>query len=470
MGIGLIDYEVAEALALTQLMEIYQQLSGGVRREKRMTIEEFRDFIQDLFTSLTVSGTVYVGGSILQKADTGQINIASGTITNKGGNITLFGSSHPVYPDRQQFRCGAIPVVYLDTNAISLLKDTSITGVATINTTGGNAKALGIVGIGAGTSNAGYIGIYESNGTTLQSYIGINSIGNTDFRINNNVGDVVIAPLGTESARFDSSGRTIFGGGTDNGTDLIQVYGTSANNTGVWATLSDERMKENIKDITSPIQKVIAIARCVKQYNFKEGVNNLEGMRTQFIAQALIEEGFEGHTTELNPTNEIQGGILGWEYGDESYTEEVEKTETMEVLERFIEKDVNGTSIISEKIVEKEIPVTEKKTVENIQPEYITKTVVTKDENGENITTEVKEPTGRYVIVNVEKDFPVMETVTKSRRVVIKEGDKMLQVEQNLTPYLFPAIAEQQLIIESQQAEIESLKADIDLIKKNLGL
>lgn len=171
---------------------------------------------------------------------------------------------------------------------------------------------------------------------------------------------------------------------TDNGTDLLQVNGSCANATGVWATLSDRDVKENIKDVNNSLDKVMKIADCVKQYNYIAETGIEQNLRTQFIAQDLIEAGFEGHVIETNPMNEEVGKLLGWEY---------EEIEIPAVL----------------------------------------------DEEG-NITEESR-------------------TETK----VLKEGRKQLSVEQNLTPYLFPAFRD--LYNENQK-----LKERVKIIEEKLGL
>lgn len=172
----------------------------------------------------------------------------------------------------------------------------------------------------------------------------------------------------TNSTTGDS---VIIGSTSDDTVNKLQVNGSAANTTGVWAILSDERIKKDIRDISDPLQKAVDLADCVKHYNYIEEAEMGGASRTQYIAQTLIEKGFGGHVTETVPKNEAIGEILGWEYGDEEIITEI--------------------------------------------PEEL-------DEEG-----------------NVTKEASTEKT---TKRVTIKEGDKLLQVENNFTPYLFPAFRE----------------------------
>ena len=56
-----------------------------------------------------------------------------------------------------------------------------------------------------------------------------------------------------------------------------------------------------------------------------------------------------------------------------------------------------------------------------------------------------------------------MENVTKTKRVVVTEGEKLLQVENNFAPYAFPAI-------KALKEENDLLREELDAIKKHLGI
>ena len=156
----------------------------------------------------------------------------------------------------------------------------------------------------------------------------------------------------------------------------ISKTGVWANNTGTWSTLSDERLKENIKPVSNALDKCLAIAECVRQYTFKNKIKYASGQRTGYIAQLLRDKGFEGHVTINNPVDEEEGILLGWEYADEVYTELESKLTTVT------------------------------------------------DEEGNKIQEEYQ------------------EEVEKTRRIVVKEGEKVLGIENNFTPYLFAGLKE----------------------------
>ena len=136
----------------------------------------------------------------------------------------------------------------------------------------------------------------------------------------------------------------------------ISNTGVWANNNGTWNTLSDERLKENIKPVSNALDKCLAIAECVRQYTFKNQIKYASGQRTGYIAQLLRDKGFEDHVTINNPVDEEEGVLLGWEYADEMYIDE--------------------------------------------------------------------------------------EGVEQTRRIIVKEGDKILGIENNFTPYLFAGFKE----------------------------
>ena len=114
--------------------------------------------------------------------------------------------------------------------------------------------------------------------------------------------------------------------------------GVTSNLSGTWSTISDERLKENIADISEPISKVESIAKCVKHYNFINQNKYSKGLRTGYIAQLLEENGLEGHVTQRIPNDEEEGALFGWTYKDEEY-EEVENGEIVIKTRRVVDKE-----------------------------------------------------------------------------------------------------------------------------------
>ena len=156
----------------------------------------------------------------------------------------------------------------------------------------------------------------------------------------------------------------------------ISNTGVWANNSGTWSTLSDERLKENIKPVSNALEKCLALAECVRHYTFKNQTKYATGKRTGYIAQLLRDNGFEGHITYNKPVDEEEGVLLGWEYADELYKELESKFKTI------TDEEGNET-----------------------QEEY-------------------------------------QEEVEKTRRMVVKEGEMILGIENNFIPYVFGAIEE----------------------------
>ena len=107
------------------------------------------------------------------------------------------------------------------------------------------------------------------------------------------------------------------------------------NYTGALNNTSDERLKTGFKPFTGAKDKVLKLAECVKHFEYKDQNNYAEGLRTDFIAQLLQANGFEGHVTERMPKDENEGILFGWTYKDEEYEETNEQGE-IEVKIRHI--------------------------------------------------------------------------------------------------------------------------------------
>lgn len=229
----------------------------------------------------------------------------------------------------------------------------------------------------------------------LQSYTSINkfwtigtSVGSSGANRNFTIYE---SDLGNAVTIIQANGNTNIGYTTDQGYKLA-VNGTAGNTTGSWSVISDETLKTNIEDIHNPIDKALSIAKATKQFNYIDETKYASGRRTQYIAQLLQENGFEGHVSEHTPRDEEEGALFGWEYGDK------------EVVTKTYYNDVDGNPILLE--------------------------------DGTEVFTE--------------------EVTTE--RIVTKEGRKVLNVENNLAPYIFPAFAalyEKHIALEARMKLIE---------------
>ncbi len=92
----------------------------------------------------------------------------------------------------------------------------------------------------------------------------------------------------------------------------LHVVGECRNTSGTWVAISDGRLKTNISPVNEALTKVLKLSKCINHYEFIN--ENVKGTRTGFIAQKLIDEGFEGHTKEEIPSNEKDGELIGWKY------------------------------------------------------------------------------------------------------------------------------------------------------------
>ena len=217
------------------------------------------------------------------------------------------------------------------------------------------------------------VGSYYAHSVSLALSSTAADLARLDFKLSSTNGSSIITPNATVMTLIANGNVGI---ATTSPSYPLHVVGECRNTSGVWVAISDARLKTNILDVSNPLDKVLRIAKTVKHYEFIN--KNIEGPRTGFIAQLLIEQGFEGHTNLNNPDSEADGLLLGWEYADE----------------------------------------------------------ITTNEAGEEQT----------------------------KRIVTKEGDKLLGIENNFAPYVFPAIAELNSIVQAQQALIEAQQSTISTL------
>ena len=151
--------------------------------------------------------------------------------------------------------------------------------------------------IGNGGSSYGSIGYnldYRSatDNTNGVKYLVSDTISQLDF----NSGGFIFrnAPSGTggntatltERLRITSGGEVYIAGTTDQGAYNLQVNGTGVWGAGAYVNGSDERLKENIEDITSGLDVVEKLRPVSFQY--KENYTADRSVQSGFIAQDLL--------------------------------------------------------------------------------------------------------------------------------------------------------------------------------------
>ena len=95
-----------------------------------------------------------------------------------------------------------------------------------------------------------------------------------------------IGTNGTERLRITSGGEVYIAGTTDQGAYNLQVNGTGVWGAGAYVNGSDERLKENIEDITSGLDVVEKLRPVSFQY--KENYTADRSVQSGFIAQDLL--------------------------------------------------------------------------------------------------------------------------------------------------------------------------------------
>jgi hypothetical protein len=154
-------------------------------------------------------------------------------------------------------------------------------------------------------NSGGYWAGLALKSATWNKFIDVNSsTGNLEFVNSANSG--VIAYL-TDTGFLSVAGATIV--------QALTVNGNAGNTTGVWVNNSDDRIKQNITDVTDATDKVIALASAIKHYEFIDEVG-LPGERTGPIAQLVQAAGFEGHVTSGQPMQRAVAEKMGWEWGE----------------------------------------------------------------------------------------------------------------------------------------------------------
>lgn len=85
------------------------------------------------------------------------------------------------------------------------------------------------------------------------------------------------------------------------------AYKTSG---GVWGTISDSRLKQNVREIGSALDKISALHPVHFDFINQDETANPTGTRTGFIAQEF-EQVLPGHTFEMEPLSAADKDLLG---------------------------------------------------------------------------------------------------------------------------------------------------------------
>lgn len=85
------------------------------------------------------------------------------------------------------------------------------------------------------------------------------------------------------------------------------AYKTSG---GVWGTISDSRLKQNVREIGSALDKISALHPVHFDFINQDETANPTGTRTGFIAQEF-EQVLPGHTFEMEPLSAADKNLLG---------------------------------------------------------------------------------------------------------------------------------------------------------------
>ena len=111
----------------------------------------------------------------------------------------------------------------------------------------------------------------------------------------------------------DASGNTAQPIPNFSGSNIV-FFGTapyaSKTGGGTWGTLSDERLKQNIRPISSALEKLTALNPCHFEFKNVGEDANPAGTRTGFIAQEF-EQVLPGHTFEMPPMCDADKQLLG---------------------------------------------------------------------------------------------------------------------------------------------------------------
>jgi len=120
--------------------------------------------------------------------------------------------------------------------------------------------------------------LFIGEGSTGPYSIALNSHSTISFRTNNSV-----------RMKVDSSGYVGIGESTP--THLLHVAGVARSTQANWATSSDERVKENIADMTGSLARLQQLRPVSFNYidAYKQNNEALEGKRMGFIAQEVKE-------------------------------------------------------------------------------------------------------------------------------------------------------------------------------------
>lgn len=273
-----------------------------MKAELTGTINSTAGTIQTLTSSTATITDGTFSGSINSTAGTiGTLNSTTGTITT--GVIPALTSTTLITSGTGTAAAPAI-VPTGDTNTGIFFPAADTAAISTAGSERVRVDSSGNVGIGisdpsnynANGNNLVVGNTTDANGITITS--GTASSGGLFFadekvtgfsgylQYDHSSDYIRIATNATERLRITSGGEVYIAGTTDQGAYNLQVNGTGVWGAGAYVNGSDERLKENIQDITSGLDVVEKLRPVSFQY--KEEYTADRSVQSGFIAQDLL--------------------------------------------------------------------------------------------------------------------------------------------------------------------------------------
>jgi len=320
-----------------------------------------------LTTTRTINGVGFDGTANISVLDSTKLSLSGGTMTgyitgrtNTGGSVTASNDTGSFVAVGNATNAASMSFHIPALHAINMGLDTDGTFVVGGWSNGTRRMALYEAGGGAFAGNVSFNAISTNFAAVFNAISSIDSASSPLFVSEVGMGSNVFSQvLGSKSlvaggyrdhlsighyrpSASNYGGIYFASAGTDSYANTYLTMMPATGQTG-WSSgtptlvnLLDRRVKKNIRDVSNPLAKVVAIADTVKHFEY---INHPEGGTvTGYIAQLVEDIGFSGHVQEENPVNFEDGKLLGWEY----------KTEMEEYLDGDITKQREKTTVVKE--------------------------------------------------------------------------------------------------------------------------